>query len=270
MTTKFLGEEGFRWFIGVVADRDDPEKRGRVRARIYGVHDQDEVLVPTPTLPWATVLMPGMSATFKQVGISPTGLMVGSTVVGFFLDGNEATMPIIFGVLPGIGDIPQLAAGQPSINKELVGPEPPSAFRAQYPFNKVTQTESGHVFEVDDTPNFQRLHTYHRSGTYEEIDADGTKVNKIVGDSFEIIQKNKTVFIQGDVNITINGAARIISPSVRIDGDVTINGEATVNGNLRVSETITATEDILGKGVNLRGHVHGGVMAGSDFTSPAN
>ena len=83
-------------------------------------------------------------------------------------------------------------------------------------------------------------------------------------------QKNKTVFIQGDVNITINGAARIISPSVRIDGDVTINGEATVNGNLRVSETITATEDILGKGVNLRGHVHGGVMAGSDFTSPAN
>lgn len=225
MTTKFLGEEGFRWFIGVVADRDDPEKRGRVRARIYGVHDQDEVLVPTPTLPWATVLMPGMSATFKQVGISPTGLMVGSTVVGFFLDGNEATMPVIFGVLPGIGDIPQLAAGQPSINKELIGPEPPSAFRAQYPFNKVTQTESGHVFEVDDTPNFQRLHTYHRSGTYEEIDADGTKVNKIVGDNYEIIQKNQKIYILGNVDIEVKG-----NYTLNVAGNIVING-ATVNIN---------------------------------------
>lgn len=26
MTTKILGEEGFKWFIGVVEDRDDPEK----------------------------------------------------------------------------------------------------------------------------------------------------------------------------------------------------------------------------------------------------
>lgn len=262
MTTKFLGEEGFRWFIGVVADRDDPEKRGRVRVRVFGVHDQDEVLVPTTTLPWAIILMPGTSASYKQVGVSATGLTVGSTVIGFFLDGNETTMPVIFGVLPGIGDIPQLAAGQPSINKELVGPEPPSAFRAQYPFNKVTQTESGHVFEVDDTPNFQRLHTYHRSGTYEEIDAEGTKVNKIVGDGFEIIQKNKTVFIQGDLNITVKGAAKITSPSVTIDGDVTING------NLRVSETITATKEITGMGVSLNGHIHSGVSAGSDSSGP--
>jgi hypothetical protein len=268
MTTKFLGEEGFRWFIGVVADRDDPEKRGRVRVRVFGVHDQDEVLVPTTTLPWAIVLMPGTSASYKQVGISATGLTVGSTVIGFFLDGNETTMPVIFGVLPGIGDIPQLAAGQPSINKELIGPEPPSAFRAQYPFNKVIQTESGHVFEVDDTPNFQRLHTYHRSGTYEEIDAEGTKVNKIVGDGFEIVQKNKTVFIQGDLSITVNGGARIIAPSVRIDGAVTINGETTINGNLRVSETIVATEEIIGKGVSLNDHLHNGVAAGSDFSGP--
>lgn len=269
MTTKFLGEEGFRWFIGVVADRDDPEKRGRVRVRVFGVHDQDEVLVPTPTLPWAIILMPGTSASYKQVGISATGLVVGSTVIGFFLDGNETTMPVIFGVLPGIGDIPQLAAGQPAINKELTGPEPPSAFRAQYPFNKVVQTESGHVFEVDDTPNFQRLHTFHRSGTYEEIDAEGNQVNKIVGNGFEIIEKNKTVFIKGNLDITVNeGQVRIISPSVRIDGALTVNGETTLNGNLRVSETIVATKEILGSGVSLNGHVHSGVMAGTDFSGP--
>jgi phage baseplate assembly protein gpV len=270
MTTRFLGEEGFRWFIGVIADRDDPEKRGRVRIRVFGVHDQDQVLVPTNTLPWGIVLLPGTSASFKQIGTSATGLVVGSTVIGFFLDGNEATMPVIFGVLPGLGDMPQLAAGQPAINKELIGPEPASAFRAQYPFNKVVQTESGHVFEVDDTPNFQRLHTYHRSGTYEEIDADGTKVNKIVGDGFEIIQKNKTVFIQGNLNITVNGEVTITSPSVRITGNVTIDGETTITGNLQVQKSVTAADDIVGKGVSVSGHVHGNVASGPDVSGPAS
>jgi len=52
MTTKAVGEEGFRWFIGVVEDRDDPKKQGRVRIRIYNVHG-DKVEVPTADLPWA-------------------------------------------------------------------------------------------------------------------------------------------------------------------------------------------------------------------------
>jgi len=269
MTTKVWGVAGFRWFIGVVEDRDDPLKAGRVRVRAYGVHDEDKVLVPTSSLPWAPVLMPGTSASLNGVGVSATGLLIGSTVVGFFLDGNEITMPVVFGVLPGIQDMPGLAAGRPIINKQRLGPEPESPFNAQYPFNKVTTTESGHVFEVDDTPNFERIHTYHRSGTYSEIDTDGNQVNKIVGNGFEIVEKNKTVFIKGNLNITVNeGQVRIISPSVRIDGALTVNGETTLNGSLRVSETIVASKEILGKGVSLDGHVHSGVAAGSDYSGP--
>ena len=261
MTTKFLGEEGFRWFIGVVADRDDPEKTGRVRVRAYGVHDQDEVLVPTPTLPWAIVLMPGMSPSLKQVGISPTGLVVGSTVVGFFLDGKGATLPVVFGVLPGKGDISQLATGVNTINKELLGPEPASFYRAQYPFNKVVTTESGHIFEVDDTPNFERIHNYHTSGTYEEIAPSGTRVNRIVGEDYEIVQRNKTVYIQGNLNLVVKGNVTITTPNA------TINGDTTINGDLNVLKSVVA-KDVFASGIDLKGHVHSGVTAGGDASGP--
>ena len=116
MTTRNLGADGFRWFIGVVEDRDDPDQLGRVRVRAHGIHG-DTIQAPTDTLPWAPMLMPTTSASLKFVGQTPTGIQVGSTVVGFFIDGNEATLPVIFGVLPGRGDITPLAVGDLSLNK---------------------------------------------------------------------------------------------------------------------------------------------------------
>lgn len=249
MTTKAVGEEGFRWFIGVVEDRDDPEQQGRVRVRIYNVHG-DVVETPKNTLPWAIILMPGYSASLKQVGTSATGLQINSTVFGFFMDGNDATMPVIFGVMPGKNDLPKLAAGQNTINKLLVGPEPESAFRAKYPFNKVTQTESGHVIEVDDTPNYERLHTFHKSGTYSEVDQSGRRVNKIVGDDYEIVQKDKTVYINGNVNIKVKG-----NYTLDVDGDVIINGRTVninrgTNGAARIGDTADTGDQGTGSGTD--------------------
>ena len=34
----FMGLGGFLWFFGVVEDRQDPLKVGRLRVRIVGVH----------------------------------------------------------------------------------------------------------------------------------------------------------------------------------------------------------------------------------------
>ena len=42
-----------------------------------------------------------------------------------------------------------------------------------YPFNHVYESESGHVFEIDDTSGGERLLRQHKSGTYEEIIASG-------------------------------------------------------------------------------------------------
>ena len=51
----FMGLDGFVWFTGVVEDRNDPDKLGRVRVRCLGFHTEDLVDIPTADLPWATV-----------------------------------------------------------------------------------------------------------------------------------------------------------------------------------------------------------------------
>ncbi len=72
-----------------------------------------------------------------------------------------------------------------------------------YPFNHIHETESGHVVELDDTPDAERIHAYHRSGTRVEVDKDGTYVEKIVRDKYTLILGSDTVKIQGAVDIEV-------------------------------------------------------------------
>ena len=58
----FMGLDGFVWFTGVVEDRNDPDKLGRVRVRCLGYHTDDLVDLPTQDLPWAQVMTPTTSS----------------------------------------------------------------------------------------------------------------------------------------------------------------------------------------------------------------
>jgi len=83
--------------------------------------------------------------------------------------------------------------------------EPPSPFAPKYPFNHVYESESGHVIEIDDTPGAERLHTYHRSGSFVEHHPDGTVVFKSVKDEYEIVMGNLGVYVKGNVNVVVDG-----------------------------------------------------------------
>jgi len=89
------------WFTGVVEDRFDPQELGRVRVRIFGLHTDDTSKISTGDLPWAHTLMPTTSASISGVGLSPTGLVEGSWVVGFFADGDNCQDPVILGSVHG-------------------------------------------------------------------------------------------------------------------------------------------------------------------------
>jgi hypothetical protein len=107
-----------------------------------------------------------------------------------------------------------------------------------YPFNQVKETESGHVFETDDTPANGRIHEYHNAGTFREIQADGKRITKVVGADYEVILEGKNVYIQGGCNVNIVGDCKM-----RVDGDfyqeidgdyfMTVTGDriAKINGN---------------------------------------
>ena len=98
--SNFMGQDGFQWFIGVVEDRNDPDKAGRVRVRCLGYHSEDLSLIKTDDLPWATVMMPTTTPSMHGLGETPHFLVQGSWVMGFFRD-RELQQPVIMGSLPG-------------------------------------------------------------------------------------------------------------------------------------------------------------------------
>ena len=96
-----MGKEGFIWFVGVVEDRNDPEKIGRVRVRVLGHHSDNLTQVKTTDLPWAHVMHPVTDPSMQGLGHTPSFLTQGSWVVGFFRDVEEQ-QPVIMGSLPGV------------------------------------------------------------------------------------------------------------------------------------------------------------------------
>ncbi|MDA8915556.1 hypothetical protein N9J01_00480 [bacterium] len=98
---KFLGHNGFLWFVGVVEDRGDPQYAGRVRVRCLGHHTSNNEILPTSDLPWAQVVLPITSSGISGLGQTPLGLVEGSWVFGYFRDGSNRQEPLVIGSLPG-------------------------------------------------------------------------------------------------------------------------------------------------------------------------
>jgi len=97
----YIGRNGFFWFNGVVEDRQDPQKLGRLRVRCVGIHTDNKDDLPTTDLPWAQVLLPVTSSGISGLGHSPSFVVEGSWVFGYFRDGETCQEPIIIGTLPG-------------------------------------------------------------------------------------------------------------------------------------------------------------------------
>ena len=109
-------------------------------------------------------------------------------------------------------------------NSDAVWNQPFIPYNAKYPFNHVFQSESGNIREFDDTDKVERIHTYHRSGTFEEIDANGTRVNRIVGNNYEIVDNDGYIHIQGQCVVNVAGSA-----TIRVDGDSHLSVGGKIN-----------------------------------------
>ena len=100
--------------------------------------------------------------------------------------------------------------------------EPDSYYAAKYPYNHVYETESGHALEFDDTKGAERIHLYHRSGSYVEYGPLGDRSERIQRNKFEVVIGNEQVYVKGDVTVFIEGNATV---------DVRKNVKLTVGGN---------------------------------------
>ena len=98
----FLGISEFKHFVGVVEDRFDPEKLGRLRVRCLGIHTSDKNKIGTADLPWASVMLPTTSSGISGLGQSPSFIVEGAWVWGYFRDGDGLMQEmVIVGTLPG-------------------------------------------------------------------------------------------------------------------------------------------------------------------------
>ena len=112
-STNFFGKDAMKWWIGQVTDPDKGEWRDclestqaddgddiyafRCRVRIVGYHDCADDL-PDKDLPLAHILLPPNTATTGGCG-ETVQYQGGEVVVGFFMDGDDAQQPVIFGTL---------------------------------------------------------------------------------------------------------------------------------------------------------------------------
>jgi len=95
--------------------------------------------------------------------------------------------------------------------------EPYPAFNALYPHNQTFETESGHTFELDDTPENERIALTHRSGTFIEMYPTGTKVEKVTRSNYQIVMADDHIHIMGRALVTIDSDCH-----VKILGDTKI------------------------------------------------
>lgn len=131
---------------------------------------------------------------------------------------------------------------------------PPPAYNAKYPYNKVTQTERGHIFEIDDTPGSERLLVLHRNGTYVEINAFGTMVRRTKGSDYTIVDRNGYISIAGKCSVSVGGSTNIYvgnDATIEVGGDVDLTChndiEAKAGGRMKLSGAEAV--DIRGKNV---------------------
>ena len=343
--SEFMGKS-FNWFVGVVEDRSDPKKLGRLRVRCLGYHTEDLVKLPTEDLPWAHPMNPVTSATVSGLGQTPLGAVEGTWVVGFFQDGADAQMPIIIGTLPGVpselptkipvvisphidrpqypgkgfqdyknanypkykeeSDVNRLAVGDEDnphssltirkadrtvnvgradfdsveIQRANTGAliidaddgtafsEPEVPYDTTYPYNHVYESESGHIREIDDTPDHERIHERHATGTGYEIHPDGTKVTRVKQDNYDLTYGQHYTHIRGNQSTTVNGGVRVFvnasgsgAPGPHSDGikaHYTIEVGANANVNIQVNKgdvnVVTSDGDInlkSGRDINI-------------------
>jgi len=165
--------------------------------------------------------------------------------------------------------------------------EPRSDYQAQYPYNTLTQTESGHLFEMDDTPGAERVRLQHRTGTFTEVQSDGTEIHKVVGTNYEIIAQDNNVLIKGKCNITVVGDSVLHvqgDATMQVDGNVyeSVNGSvnqqvagdltSTITGNAIISSKnqVQVQADVLVNGdLNVTGDISssGSVTAVTNVTA---
>lgn len=349
-----MGRDGFWWFQGVVEDRQDPLKLGRVKVRILGCHTPDKTFILSEDLLWAYIIQPVTSLAMNGLGISPLGPVPGTWVFGFFRDGTDMQEPVIMGTFAGVPqtapdntkgfndprdyETPEKLATAPRKIQTRVYPtdgsgakltpepaavpyprnvhplgcvvgesdtnriaraekindtiiqvisdntdenvpiafggswsEPEPWYEGEYPYVHVQESESGHISVKDDTPKLEGTLEWDRTGTFKQVQTDGSEVHKIVMDNYTVVLRKNEIHVMndqdeycqqecnllvggrwnveavGNINIFTHSGTYIHSvgdTNIKADGNVNIGANGNVNVKSKSAVNVTAGTEV--------------------------
>jgi len=197
----------------------------------------------------------GLTSAIDSQPKSPKEITINYDATGSTITEVEATEDMLpwYPLYTEESDVSSIARGDSVLDKkiEIEGHTfPDSVAQPVYPYNKVYQSESGHVIEVDDTLGKERLSTYHRSGTFQEVHPDGSVVQRIVNDNYQIVAKDDKIYIAGNADLTVEkGNVTINVNTGNVDMKV-LKGNVTseiTEGNLK-ADILKGTTDVLSEG----------------------
>ena len=137
----------------------------------------------------------------------------------------------------------QLVAEKETAAKSILGSgcgetlsEDAPSYAPKYPHNTVlVESEAGHLIEIDDTDDAERIHIYHTKGSHIEMRPDGGVKYKTVKKRQDVTIGDHEILISGDWNIIVDGGY-----SLHVNkGELVIHAEddaaINVKGKLKIS-----------------------------------
>jgi hypothetical protein len=115
LKSNFVGRDGFRWWIGQIApeevqkqlNKDAKDGWGnRLKVRIMGYHPYSVEELPNEDLPWAQILLSTSDGTGAANYGTNHKVRPADIVFGFFLDGDNAQIPVISGCFGRTDQVP--------------------------------------------------------------------------------------------------------------------------------------------------------------------
>ena len=151
----FVGRDGFVWWIGQIAPEDvwienfgtnDKAWGQRYKVRIMGYHPYSTAELKDEDLPWAQVLTSAGNSGSQNTA-ETVRLAQGDVVVGFFLDGQNAQVPMIMGAFANTSQWADLK----KLWKE--SGEPPSPFQVFGGYDKAFKEDSYAINKASSNDN---------------------------------------------------------------------------------------------------------------------
>ena len=236
--TNYLGRDGFRWWVGQVApngEYTEEQSNGggwgnRVKVRILGYHPYSELELPNKDLPWAQCLLSTTAGSGAANKATSVKVAPGDTVFGFFLDGDNAQVPVIVGVFGRTSQVPSNDFSNP------FAPFTGKTSRIKNDGSKVAASESNEQNATSQT---------------SPVAVDKKTANKL----------NKETNPDNDPRLKVNPSSNVIGQKVTV---------ASTDKDSAVQKIKNETENFVSRITNITDGVQGAISGVNDAVDGVN